>query len=172
MNGFHSIRRFNRYWAGLSLDLVIEQTMMRSIKSRGGLTRGRGMHESVRETWLSTLTDCASVRSALSEVTGAERSTPEHVEVGVSRMKRDTNDMLKVRKYLQSYNPFRFSDNDRLVNLSSGVVAGPDDKVNCEMANEFEFENQMKWDQKRCRNFAKESRQNNSNGSVSQRLHC
>lgn len=45
--GFHAIRRNNRYWAGLWTDLIIEQVMMCSIKSRGGLTRGRGITESV-----------------------------------------------------------------------------------------------------------------------------
>lgn len=31
--GFHTVRRSSRYWAGLWSDLVIEQVMMRSIKS-------------------------------------------------------------------------------------------------------------------------------------------
>ena len=39
--GFHTVRRSNRYWAGLWTDLTIEQTLMRAVKSRGGLTRGR-----------------------------------------------------------------------------------------------------------------------------------
>ena len=42
--GYHTIRRSDRYWAGLWTDLVIEQVMMRSIKSRGGLTQGRGVY--------------------------------------------------------------------------------------------------------------------------------
>ena len=37
-NGNHTIRRSNRYWAELWSNLVIEQVMMKSIKSRGGLT--------------------------------------------------------------------------------------------------------------------------------------
>ena len=37
-NGYHTIRRSNRYWAELWSNLVIEQVMMKSIKSRGGLT--------------------------------------------------------------------------------------------------------------------------------------
>ena len=44
---FHAVRRSDRFWAGLSTDLVIEQVMMRALKSRGGLTHGRGMTESV-----------------------------------------------------------------------------------------------------------------------------
>ena len=36
--------RSDRYWAGFSTDLVIEQVLMRSIKTTGGLTRGRGIN--------------------------------------------------------------------------------------------------------------------------------
>jgi hypothetical protein len=46
--GNHALRRSDRYWAGLSTDLVIEQVMMRSLKSRGGLTHGRGITDTVR----------------------------------------------------------------------------------------------------------------------------
>ena len=51
-NGFHVVRRSDRYWAGLSTDLLIEQVVMRSAKTTGGLTRGHGMSESQRITWL------------------------------------------------------------------------------------------------------------------------
>lgn len=43
MKGYHVLRRSERYWAGLSSDLVIEKELMRSEKTTGGLTRGRGM---------------------------------------------------------------------------------------------------------------------------------
>ncbi len=46
--GFRVIRRSNRLWAGLSSDLIIEQVLMRSLKTSGGLTRGRGMTEHQR----------------------------------------------------------------------------------------------------------------------------
>ena len=47
-DGYHVIRRSDRYWAGLSSDLIIEQVLMKSIKSTGGLTREHGMSESQR----------------------------------------------------------------------------------------------------------------------------
>ena len=47
--GKHVIRRSDRYWAGLSSDLVIEQVLMRSVKTTGGLTSGR-MFESATPT--------------------------------------------------------------------------------------------------------------------------
>ena len=53
--GFHTVRRSNRYWGGLWTDLVIKQVMMRSIKSRGGLTRGRRLSESVRQQWIFSM---------------------------------------------------------------------------------------------------------------------
>ena len=36
-HGYHTVRRSDRFLAGLWTDLIIEQIMMRSIKSRGGL---------------------------------------------------------------------------------------------------------------------------------------
>lgn len=54
-NGFHILRRSDRYRAGLSSDLVIEQVLMRSVKTRGGLTRGRGMTEAQRSQWLLSM---------------------------------------------------------------------------------------------------------------------
>ena len=48
MEGYHVVRRSDRFWAGLSTDLIIEQVPMRSIKTHGGLTRGKGMTEKQR----------------------------------------------------------------------------------------------------------------------------
>ena len=45
VNGRHVVRRSNTFWAGLSSDLVIEQTLMRSFKTSGGLTNGSGINE-------------------------------------------------------------------------------------------------------------------------------
>ena len=36
LNGFHCIKRSDRYWAGLSTDLTIEQVLMKSLKTSGG----------------------------------------------------------------------------------------------------------------------------------------
>jgi hypothetical protein len=66
-DGKATIRRSNRFWAGLSPDLVIEQTLMKCGKSQGGLTRGRGMHETVSISWLSTVADCASILTLSNE---------------------------------------------------------------------------------------------------------
>ena len=67
--GYHTVRRSDRYWAGLWTDLIIEQVMMRSLKSRGGLTRGRGITESVRLLWLGSMHRCAGVHDAMTTLT-------------------------------------------------------------------------------------------------------
>jgi len=135
VNGYHTVRRSDRCWAGLSLDLVIEQTMMRAVKSKGGLTSGRGLHETVRLTWVNTLSSCASIRAALTQVTGFKRNAVDHAEAGVSRMRRDLMDMETMKRHLTVYSPFRFLDAEQLLTLSSGVAAGPKDNVNCDTAD-------------------------------------
>ena len=63
-HGYHTVRRLSdRYWAGLWTDLTIEQLMMRSIKSRGGLTRGRGITETVRLLLVYSMHLCRGARS-------------------------------------------------------------------------------------------------------------
>lgn len=87
-NSMHSVRS-ERYWAGLSTDLVIEQVMMKSIKSSGGLTHGQGMSESVRLIWVKTMHHCASVTAAVSELTRRDHTSgrAHHVEFGKARRK-------------------------------------------------------------------------------------
>lgn len=145
MQGNHTIRRSERMWAGLSCDLVIEQTLMKSAKGRGGLTRGRGMHDTVRHTWTSTMSECAGIHLAMITATGLLNDASDHAEVGEARMKRDCHDLIKVKEYLLANNPFRFFDVVRLVSLYSGVVAGPDDNVTCDIADEIGFQIQEKW---------------------------
>ena len=81
-HGYHTVRRSDRYWAGLWTDLVIEQVMMRSIKSRGGLARGRGINDTVRLVWIHSMHRCADVHNVMTALTGAQHRTSEqHLEL-------------------------------------------------------------------------------------------
>ncbi|GBM63930.1 hypothetical protein AVEN_131296-1 [Araneus ventricosus] len=42
-DGFFTMRRCNIYWSGTWSDMLIEQTLMRQMKSSGGLTREQGV---------------------------------------------------------------------------------------------------------------------------------
>ena len=56
-----SVRKSYRFWAGLWSDLIIEQTLMCSIKCTGGLTRGRGIEESISNLWIISISCSATV---------------------------------------------------------------------------------------------------------------
>ena len=91
--GKHAVTRSNRYWAGLWSDLVIEQTLMRSVKSRGGLTRSRGMKEGTRHLWAMSLNDAAAVHQAMNQPAGSTiKTTEQHVDLGHSGCIRDQED--------------------------------------------------------------------------------
>ena len=66
--GHHAVKRTEKNWSGLWTDLVIEQTLMRSLKSRGGLTRGRGFTDSVRNVWVLSANYTAAVHESMSIV--------------------------------------------------------------------------------------------------------
>lgn len=76
-SGYHVVRRSDRYWAGLSSDLVIEQTLMRTMKTTGGLTRGREMAESQRTQWLLSMPACSTVNAAMQKLTEADYVTSD-----------------------------------------------------------------------------------------------
>jgi len=70
------------------------------------------------------------------------RSESDRVEVSASLIRRDVSDLHEVITYFFENNLFRFSDEDKLISLSSGVVA--DETVNCDNADEIGFEIQSK----------------------------
>ena len=144
-DGMFTVRKTDRLWPGLSTDLVIEQDMMREIKGRGGLTRGRGLTDTTRMTWLNTLLQCTSVIVQLRKVTGFQVSAAEHVDVSQSRMRRDASDLEKLTKFFTSNSPFRYADSFRLVSLASGIAATADDNVTCDETDNIGSEIMERW---------------------------
>ena len=127
-NGFHVIRRSDQYWAGLGCDLVIEQSLMRSIKSTGGLTRGSGMTEHQRTLWTMSSHVSSTYNDAMQSFTHQTFTTSEqHKETTVSRMKRDHADPKTVIEKLQEFSPF--SEEASLRNIITGVNANKDINV-------------------------------------------
>ncbi len=130
--GFHTVRRSSRLWAGLWTDLTIEQVMMRSLKSHGGLTRERGVTETVRLQWIYSLHKCAAVHNAMTTATNLKHKTSEqHVKLGTSRTKRDQEDLGKIQSWFSQHEPFNLNQ-PKLCSLSSGLTASEGDGVNCD----------------------------------------
>lgn len=129
--GFHVVRRSNRFWAGLSTDLVIEQALMRSIKSTGGMTRGRGMSETQRAQWILSMPACSDINAAMQEFTGHKyESNDQHKEAYNSRIARDSKAVETLVDFLRERNPF--SPELNLRNIETGCVA--EDSVNVDSA--------------------------------------
>jgi len=127
-DGFHVIRRSNQLWAGLSSDLVIEQTLMRSLKSTGGLTRGSGMNEEQRSLWTMSTPITSEYNNAMQDFNHLSYTTSEqHKESTDSRITRDASDLSKIMSKLDGYTPF--SSDPSLRNVVSGVVAAEDVNV-------------------------------------------
>lgn len=127
MNGFHVIRRSNQYWAGLSSDLVIEQTLMRSLKSTGGLTRGSGFDEHQRTLWTMSRPVTSAYNYAMQEFSQMLYTTSEqHKEATSARMNRDKSDKEKLVEKLADFSPF--TGDATLRNIITGINAN--DNVN------------------------------------------
>jgi len=133
--GLHSVRRSSRMWAGLSTDLTIEQVMMKSLKSQGGLTHGRGLTDSVRLTWVKTMHKCATMHYAMAALTNIGSDDVQHADTYTSKMKRDSADLTKILTWFEANSPFDVVD-PRLRSLTSGVAASDDDCINCDRAEE------------------------------------
>jgi len=110
---------------------VIEQVLMRSLKSRGGLSHGRGLTESVCLMWIHTMHSCAWCVSTMTEVTQLKHtstSTAEHKEMGATRAKRDVADLNKIQAWFEDNDPFSRADG-RLCCLSTGLTAEEGDRT-------------------------------------------
>ena len=134
-NGLHAVKRTKKNWNGLWTDLVIEQTMMRSLKTRGGLTRGRGFTDTVRHLWVLSLNFSAAVHDNITSLSGSTiNSSEQHAEMGFSRRVSDFSDFKKFKVWFEHRNPFSFADSN-LYSLSTGVISiNGQDEVNCENA--------------------------------------
>ena len=140
VNGNHVIRRSDRYWAGISSDLTIEQVLMRSLKTNGGLTRGKGFAESQRAIWVLAMPVMAEINSSMQESTNVDYYTNEqHKECTHSRLKRNNHDVVKLLSFLEKRNPF--SSGKELRNIVNGITALRNVNVeNCRDIGEFIME--------------------------------
>ena len=109
---------------------------MKSLKSRGGLTHGSGMTESVRLTWVRSMHKCASIHEAMSSLTGMNKQTSaDHVDLGKARAHRDGQDFKKFLQWFDIHDPFK--QGRHLICLSSGVTTGDNDGINCDSAEDI-----------------------------------
>lgn len=123
LEGLFVVHRSNTPWSGIFSDLCIEQVLMGSIKSSGGLTRGRGFEQSTSLLWLLSTPACGEVHKAVQEISGLGSSGPGtiHKDRTQARLSRDEKDLQSIMDYLGERKPFSKTKQE-LHSLSSGVI--------------------------------------------------
>ena len=83
------------------------------------------MSQAVRHIWVLSLNHCAAVYDAMSSLSGLTvKSSEQHVDMGISRRKRDLEDCTLFIEWFKNHNPFTIEDSDlHLHSLSSGLVS-------------------------------------------------
>ena len=133
MQGQFTIRRREKCWYGIWSDLAIEQVLMRSLKTSGGLTQGRGITPSTIATWIKSMPATSRIIEAMEEFAGVEATSSEqHVDLREAHQRRDANDIQTFVAWFQEHNPFEKSP--ELSSLSTGVLAS--DSLDCDRAFE------------------------------------
>lgn len=132
--GYFTIRRSHKFWSGLWTDLTIEQVLMRSMKSQGGLTHGRGISNSVLARWTEGMVYMLNICEGHEIFWNVSCTTTEqHTDMRPARIERDSKDAEKLKSWLNVRTPFPF--NEKILSICSGVVGGAE--VNCHMAQEI-----------------------------------
>jgi len=84
---FFPVRKSSKFWCGVWSDMAIEQTYVREMKCKGGLTRGRGVKDSVLQKWTGTMATMSTICEIVESFSNAHFSTSEqHVEMRSSRI--------------------------------------------------------------------------------------
>lgn len=121
LKGQFIAHRTIKRWGGLSPDLIIEQVLMKTIKSNSGLTRRRGMDEDQRQLWVQAMIPASEMNDAMQSFTGLKYSSSEqHNESTASRQNRNFKDLKKVVSFLALYDPF--SGPNSLRNICTGKL--------------------------------------------------
>ena len=114
---------------------------MKNGKSTGVLTRGTGMGEEERASWLLSMPTSSKINSVMQELTGvAYEPSEQHKDILPARVKRDEKDTRVLLILLQERD--HFSNDTSLRNIATGVVAEP--TVNVDRAKEVGKKNSSK----------------------------
>lgn len=124
--GFVVRRSGNRVFNCVPTDQALEQSINREAKSQGGVI-GLTVRKGALLRWLTTRHIIGEYAEAFKELCNSGNDNDKlHEELGVSRLKRDKNDLKDMKEYLESQcqNPFNLDEvPERLVNITTGQVA-------------------------------------------------
>ena len=126
---FTICRNDKLFWSGTFTDQIIEQTLMRSAKTQGGLINITH-NDAARTKWLLSSHIVANYTEALRDLTGVTTGTwsEQHRDVQASRRKENSQHLRNFIDFLDTHNPFKAPEN-KLINIANGVIASDDVNV-------------------------------------------
>lgn len=129
-----AVRRTNKFNCGTWTDMTIEQSLMKSMKTEGGVSRGRSTHESVLCKWIYGMHATMAISEEIEKFCDLSFDTADqHVDSRDSRIERDNNDIEKIVQWFTLHNPF--STCNEVVSISTGIVGN--NQINCYNAKEI-----------------------------------
>ena len=119
---------------------------MRSLKTRGGITRGGGMTDSVRLVWVGRMHRRVGIYETMTTLSTMKRDTSEqHVQLTSSHRQRDMKSMEKIILWFDNHSPCD-PTMEALQSFSTGLAASDGDNINCNNAENVELQMQRKLD--------------------------
>ena len=117
----HAVSQMLPYFAAL---LIIEQVLMRSLKTTGGLTRSNGMTEQKRVTWLLSTPASAQASYAMQDLVGIQCEHSDQTKVmSETRQKRDVEVTVVILETIAGEGRNPFVQDSVLKNIMPGVNA-------------------------------------------------
>ena len=147
--GSHVVRYSSHESSGIWSDLCIEQTLLRSSKSDGGLSGGRFRNgESAHRCWVQTLSHMSLI-NRLSQKAKTEEAQFIHRDLAVAQRSADEKAITLINNWLEEMQPFDGSHSeDTLISFSTGFFSKDNDGINPEKALEVGKNIQVKLDGK------------------------
>ena len=101
--GSHVVCYSSNEWAGIWTDLTIEETLMKSSKSDGGLSSGRFRNgESAHRSWIQTLSHFSLINKLSQKVESKEI----HRDLATAQRKKDEEAINSIGTWLEDMRPF------------------------------------------------------------------
>lgn len=131
-DGYFTIRRCEKFYSGISSDMTIEQTFMRNIHSREGLTHGRTVTPAITARWITSIPLQILIANQLETFCHLSMSgtSHQHKDAGTSRIEKDEKDVKTLTEWFNDHPPFITTN--ALMSLSTGIIGSAD--VNCHQA--------------------------------------
>ena len=87
--------------------MTIMQLLMRTMKTSGGLTRGRDFNEKSLAMWIGSMPSCIEESQAIEQYCDVRTVTSEqHVEMRDFRQSSDADDVKKLVSWLNFHSPY------------------------------------------------------------------